>query len=318
LRVAQAVPWSIFVKALQTMGVFSTLSKTMTSGDEPDLEAGRSGKQVEVFSDMKAEFDEKSTQYTIVEKKWRNRQFGVAVLLGILPIIAGVSQLLPEKITPWITLGISITNVIVVVVNVKLDMGERIADASMAGKGFGKLASLISMFLNKAKLGESVDVNELITQIKTTQEGIDVSLTYPEILKPMKKRNNPLLPSDPSASFGGLFKSASFSGDMSKLSSVAKSPSNILAQGGMVLTDIEEAKAGLSSAAAASQGRAKQELLGAGAQAALGASGALEKGKAGLSSAAEASPGDYPQAPEVPSNTLNTLSPVNGFVIDAC
>jgi len=201
------------------MAVFSTLPKAAGSDDEVVNDSKLLDKQCEMFSEMKQDFEEKSVQYTLVERKWRNRQFLVAVVLGILPVMAGVTQLLPKDISPWITLGISIINVIVVVVNVKLDMGERIADASMASKGYGKITYEVDMFLAQLKCGEAPKATELMVRINTTMEGIDANLTYPEL--PLKARKNQPLPSrslsgmftglarlPSSSSLGGIFKAA--------------------------------------------------------------------------------------------------------------
>merc|ERR1712216_622523 len=82
-------------------------------------------------------------------------------------MIAGVTQLLPESVSPWITLLTSISNVVIVVTNVKLNIGERIADASMANKGFGSLASLLEFALCDMVVDpNSVDIKILLAQIK--------------------------------------------------------------------------------------------------------------------------------------------------------
>jgi len=159
------------------MAAMSTLSKGSSSGGPLD-------RQVELFTNMKLDFQDKADKYTGVERKWRNVQFAIACILGMLPVVAGVAQLFPDKATPWITLGISVVNVLVVVCNVKLDLGERVADASMAGKGFGKMASATEMFLAQLTLGEAESSSELLILLKTVQEGIDANLSYAEIIKP--------------------------------------------------------------------------------------------------------------------------------------
>jgi hypothetical protein len=133
---------------------------------------------------MQASFAEKSAVYHDAETKWRSRAFQIAVTLGILPVLAGVTQLMPRDFSPWITLFISILNVIVVVTNVKLDIGERIADASMASKSFGKLAMQIDLFFCELKCSpEQSDPSAILTVIRTVLDTIDSNLSYPEMPK---------------------------------------------------------------------------------------------------------------------------------------
>lgn len=131
--------------------------------------------------DLQVKYKEKCVIYRAAERKWRSRSFHVAVLLGTLPVLAGVTVLMPEAFRPWLTLCIAILNVFVVVLNVKLDMGERIADASMAGKGFDKVDTQIDLFFCELKCGEKADASELLIRVRAVVDNIEANISYPEV-----------------------------------------------------------------------------------------------------------------------------------------
>merc|ERR1719235_1361541 len=97
-------------------------------------------KKTACLMEMKQNFSELARIYHFVELKWRRRVFWVAATLGLLPVIVGATTLFPGPLQPWIALMIATINVIIVVINVKLDMGERVADANMAYKAYEGLA----------------------------------------------------------------------------------------------------------------------------------------------------------------------------------
>merc|ERR1712125_187353 len=146
-----------------------------------------------------------------------------------------------------------IVNVFIVVVNVKMNMGERIADASMASKGFSKMAATIDMYLCKLKTGGAGPIGEVLTQITTTQDMLDANLTYPEIL-PKMTRKGAVVPSA-SGSFGGMSKDAAYIGGLS--TAAAKDPTVAVAamkgafdaSASGAAQIVEEGKGGLAAAA---------------------------------------------------------------------
>eukprot|EP00747_Dinoflagellata_sp_TGD_P033164 gnl/TRDRNA2_/TRDRNA2_136431_c0_seq1.p1 gnl/TRDRNA2_/TRDRNA2_136431_c0~~gnl/TRDRNA2_/TRDRNA2_136431_c0_seq1.p1 ORF type:complete len:317 (+),score=40.87 gnl/TRDRNA2_/TRDRNA2_136431_c0_seq1:54-1004(+) len=117
--------------------------------------------------------------YNNSERYWRAKAFQIACLLGLLPLISNATQMLPDFIAPWVALMISLSNVMVVVANVKLDIGERIADASMAGKGYAKLKTKIDMYTCKKEGGAMTDLTTLMVEITTTLDMIETNMSYP-------------------------------------------------------------------------------------------------------------------------------------------
>jgi len=165
--------------------------------------------QYQHLLDMQVSFAEKSAVYHDAETKWRSRAFQIAVTLGILPVLAGVVQLMPRDLSPWITLFISILNVIVVVTNVKLDIGERIADASMAGKSFGKLATQIDLFFCQLRCSpQQSNPAEILTVIRTVLDTIDTNLNYPEM--PKCGSQSKVVPFSVPGGLGSLVRGSSF------------------------------------------------------------------------------------------------------------
>lgn len=129
---------------------------------------------------MRTHFREKADNYQKVAHRWRNRNFGVAVLMGILPVMAGGSTLLPEWMRAWSTLVLSVVNVFVVVVNVKLDMGERIADAARASKGFNKMAVDLGVFLSQEDCEPGVQCHrEVFSTLKVVLRFVEESVEFP-------------------------------------------------------------------------------------------------------------------------------------------
>merc|ERR1739845_125094 len=71
---------------------------------------------------------------------------------------------------------IAVINVTVVVVQVKMDMGERIAVASTVGKGYDKICTQITVFLAQIKLmPDPPEVQQLLTQIPAMVETIETT-----------------------------------------------------------------------------------------------------------------------------------------------
>lgn len=142
---------------------------------------------MEDLKQMQQAFAEKAQQFLENENKWRSRTFKVALMLGVLPVLAGVTQLFPENLRPLCALTISIGNVFVVVVNVKLDMGERIADASMAYKGYKRLASDFELYLFQMKCAEEKpNPSKLLDEVRLMLSILEANISYPEVL-PEKK-----------------------------------------------------------------------------------------------------------------------------------
>jgi len=136
---------------------------------------------------MREDLETKTYIYKAAEIKWRNRSFRLALLLGCLPILAGMGVLLPEALTPWWALMIAVINVTVVVVQVKMDMGERIAQASTVGKGYDKVCTQITVFIAQSKLMPNPpEVQQLLTQIPAMVEMIENTIGYPEVTKPTR------------------------------------------------------------------------------------------------------------------------------------
>eukprot|EP00929_Paragymnodinium_shiwhaense_P110027 TRINITY_DN7671_c0_g1_i1.p1 TRINITY_DN7671_c0_g1~~TRINITY_DN7671_c0_g1_i1.p1 ORF type:complete len:449 (+),score=96.06 TRINITY_DN7671_c0_g1_i1:82-1428(+) len=145
------------------------------------IEESNLEKQVLRLECMQRDFQKKALVYQEIERYWRRCAFFVACILGLLPVLAGVTQLLPKELSPWMTLCISITNVCVVVMNVKMDMGERIADAAMAAKCFGGLATQVSFFLFTVECQPyKADATALLSQIRAVVECVETNMTYPE------------------------------------------------------------------------------------------------------------------------------------------
>merc|ERR1712048_453750 len=82
--------------------------------------------------------------------------------------------------SPWFALTVAVMNTIVVVINVKTDVGERINDAATARKGFEKLATRIEFFIGHTELSESPpDTLTLMAQLKIAVEYVTANLVYP-------------------------------------------------------------------------------------------------------------------------------------------
>lgn len=155
---------------------------------EIDKAVGVTHPQFQALVDLREEYDAKMDLYRVEENKWRDRAFHLAIMMGVLPVAAGVTQLMPTEQTRQIfTLLISITNVIVVVANVKLDIGERTSDAAMARKGYEKCCSQINLFFCHLRCGDELDAKELLTKIRAVAESIESNLSYPAIPVPKEE-----------------------------------------------------------------------------------------------------------------------------------
>merc|ERR1719181_325305 len=114
--------------------------------------AAKKTQQLDQLEVMKNEYAAKALRYQSIERTWRTIMFRLAIAMGVMPIISGSAQLLPQFIQAWFAFGISLFNVMIVIVNTKLDMCERVADASMAGKGYEKLATEFDFLITEAKM----------------------------------------------------------------------------------------------------------------------------------------------------------------------
>merc|ERR1719183_2486600 len=135
---------------------------------------------VETLGELAEDYAEQALVYNKIERKWRSVMFRIAVIMGVLPIISGSATMLPEKIGPWFALGISLINVTIVIVNTKMDLGERVADAAMAVQGYEKLATAIGFMLTEVRMGKNVEITEKLTECKAITDNIGANLTYPE------------------------------------------------------------------------------------------------------------------------------------------
>merc|ERR1719183_1233176 len=136
---------------------------------------------VETLGELAEDYADKAEVYNKIERKWRSVMFKIAVIMGVLPIISGSATMLPEKIGPWFALGISLINVTIVIVNTKMDLGERVADAAMAGQGYMKLATTLGFMLTEVRMGKNVEITEKLTECKAITDNIGANITYPEI-----------------------------------------------------------------------------------------------------------------------------------------
>jgi len=155
---------------------------------------------ISTLLDLKEEFQEKADMYDVVQSKWRGRTIAVAMVLGLIPLANGVTLLLTEEAQPWFSLFVNIVNVCVVILNIKLDMGERVADASMANKGYTTLVSAIASHVLKASCSNesdaTADMSGLLIRMETIQEQIDINLQYPES-EPKRRKKSSSKPSFP-------------------------------------------------------------------------------------------------------------------------
>jgi len=135
---------------------------------------------VETLTEVAEDYSEQALVYNKIERKWRSFMFRIAIIMGVLPIIGGAATMLPEALAPWFALGVSLMNVMIVIVNTKMDMGERIADAAMAGKGYEKLSTNINFMLTEVKMGKDVDITENMVQNKAIIDNIKANISYPE------------------------------------------------------------------------------------------------------------------------------------------
>lgn len=138
--------------------------------------------------DMHTLYLEKGSLYSKVETKWRRTNFVIAIWLGVLPVCQTVAELLPGQFRLWIRFGITFFNVAIVVLLVKLDLGEKIADASMGHKTFNKLASNIDVFICQLRCAPGVaDPTMLLNGIKITLDTIEGQLRFPIAEKRFRK-----------------------------------------------------------------------------------------------------------------------------------
>lgn len=136
--------------------------------------------QIQVLEDIQELYLEKGSLYAKLESYWRSFNFRIALLLGILPVCVSKTELLPETYRQWTALLITLTNIVIVVFQLKLDIGEKIADASMAQKTFNTVASSIDVMLCQLRCSPGgVDVVTFLTHIKITMDSIQGQMKYP-------------------------------------------------------------------------------------------------------------------------------------------
>jgi len=137
---------------------------------------------LEHLTKLAATFKYKAFVYGKAEKYWRRVAFVIAMILGILPVIAGSSHMLPDHINLWFGFGISVLNVMIVVIQMKCDMGERIADASMARKGYESVCNQIDFFTCDALThGNYAGVDQLLQLAKSVIENVESNMSYPNV-----------------------------------------------------------------------------------------------------------------------------------------
>eukprot|EP00928_Gymnodinium_smaydae_P043247 TRINITY_DN29018_c0_g1_i1.p1 TRINITY_DN29018_c0_g1~~TRINITY_DN29018_c0_g1_i1.p1 ORF type:complete len:367 (+),score=56.45 TRINITY_DN29018_c0_g1_i1:149-1249(+) len=161
-----------------------TLERSCSSSLLPDVELEQERIRRKVV-DVAQACQHKMDIYLEIEMHWRKISFYVALTLGILPVVAGASHMLPEVLSGWFGLLISVINVVVVVTNVKMDIGERIADASMARKGYQKLVSDCTFFVHDLQVKRHTDANmysqeacRLFTELRAITDSIHANMTY--------------------------------------------------------------------------------------------------------------------------------------------
>lgn len=141
-----------------------------------------------VLNEKRMEYVEISAVYQGVEAKWRRAAFVIALALGSFPVISGVASMMPELLGNWMQLFISFCQVCIVVMNLKLEIGERVADSGAARKGYAKLATDLEDFLCRAKLCEDEDqlqalraqMDTMMVQVRAIVDHINAQMTYPE------------------------------------------------------------------------------------------------------------------------------------------
>jgi len=134
-----------------------------------------------MMTEMEDNYRQRAHMFRQVEFYWRRRAFAVTMLMGLLPIMAPMGNLIPHVIRPWYSLGISILNVTVVVVSIKCDMSDRVSDATMASKGYERVIDKLQNIKVEQTLSpETVRITKLFDEIKILVDSIENNITYPE------------------------------------------------------------------------------------------------------------------------------------------
>jgi len=160
---------------MNSLAGISSLSTTMSSDGPSEAE------QHAVMTEMEDKYRIRAHMFRQVEFYWRRRSFAVTMMMGLLPIMAPMGNLMPSFLTPWYSLMISIANVTVVVVSIKCDMSDRVSDATMASKGYERvMQKLQNIKVEQTLSPETVMITKLFDEIKILVETIEGNITYPE------------------------------------------------------------------------------------------------------------------------------------------
>jgi len=160
---------------MNSLAGVSSLSTTMSSDGPSEAE------QHAVMTEMEDKYRIRAHMFRQVEFYWRRRSFAVTMMMGLLPIMAPMGNLMPSFLTPWYSLLISIANVTVVVVSIKCDMSDRVSDATMASKGYERvMQKLQNIKVEQTLSPETVMITKLFDEIKILVETIEGNITYPE------------------------------------------------------------------------------------------------------------------------------------------
>jgi hypothetical protein len=114
--------------------------------------------------------------------RWKDLQFYLTGSFIVLPIMAGTAQFLPDVFRHILGVLIAVANITAVIIDLKVDLGERIADAAMATKGYGMLCAQIMFFeCQKQIIGTgNTDVVALIDKMQIVVDLIEGSIDHPE------------------------------------------------------------------------------------------------------------------------------------------
>eukprot|EP00449_Zooxanthella_nutricula_P039987 CAMPEP_0198610078 /NCGR_PEP_ID=MMETSP1462-20131121/156717_1 /TAXON_ID=1333877 /ORGANISM="Brandtodinium nutriculum, Strain RCC3387" /LENGTH=345 /DNA_ID=CAMNT_0044341885 /DNA_START=124 /DNA_END=1160 /DNA_ORIENTATION=+ len=130
---------------------------------------------------MRDEFATKAAAYNASGNYWRRVAFLIACILGLLPVLSGIVALSPQLAQPWLALLLTACNVLTVVAQTKLDIGERIADAAMATKGYEVVLVDIGMFAAEVDCSTAPpkDPSQLIAKVVSVVANVESAISYP-------------------------------------------------------------------------------------------------------------------------------------------
>lgn len=133
-----------------------------------------------VLSTMKVNFEGKLAAFEYERDLWWNRNLKVQALLHAAPVLLSSSVLVPEFLRNVWVLGWMVLNMMLLVSNKMLAMGERIGDAAQAAKTCNQALHAIDLFLIKHHCGvDKVDQHDLVLQLRTLMESVESNVEFP-------------------------------------------------------------------------------------------------------------------------------------------